>query len=270
MNHDALNEFLKRDLYQILGVSKTATKKDIEDAYQKLKEKYSSDSKEFQEVSYAYNILMKSQRRYNNLRAKLEEENQEKKEASLNEKVQKDSPSSEKYSNETEQQNNQTSQNQLLAELTKIEMSISLLNAKIASLKKSIQVVDVKFGSKAKNLEFQENGKVNVLLSERNRKLREMSAFSKIFNKRRVNKIYEECHTEIRALRKSYRAQKEELENEWQEEKEKAIPQNEIYQKEISLYQLLRKQFEQKRDQINMQLYGAKSPEFEKDAKKAV
>ena len=59
----------KRDYYEILGVSKTASKDDIKSSYRKLAKKYHPDNKEtgdeakFQEVQEAYDILYDDQKR---------------------------------------------------------------------------------------------------------------------------------------------------------------------------------------------------------------
>ena len=59
----------KRDYYEILGVSKTASKDDIKSSYRKLAKKYHPDNKEtgdeakFKEVQEAYDILYDDQKR---------------------------------------------------------------------------------------------------------------------------------------------------------------------------------------------------------------
>ena len=59
----------KRDYYEILGVSKTASKDEIKSAYRKLAKKYHPDNKEtgdeakFKEVQEAYDILFDDQKR---------------------------------------------------------------------------------------------------------------------------------------------------------------------------------------------------------------
>src|SRR5690554_3767648 len=61
----------KRDLYEVLGVSRTASEEEIKKAYRKLAMKYhpdrNPDSKEaeekFKEVKYAYEILSDSDKR---------------------------------------------------------------------------------------------------------------------------------------------------------------------------------------------------------------
>ena len=59
----------KRDFYEVLGVSKTATKDEIKSAYRKLAKKYHPDNKEtgdeakFKEVQEAYDILYDDQKR---------------------------------------------------------------------------------------------------------------------------------------------------------------------------------------------------------------
>ncbi len=57
------NKLAKRDYYEILGVPKTATSKDIKKAYYELAKKYhpdqskSGDKAKFQEVSEAYEVF---------------------------------------------------------------------------------------------------------------------------------------------------------------------------------------------------------------------
>ena len=57
----------KRDYYEILGVSKTASKDEIKSSYRKLAKKYHPDNKEtgdeakFKEVQEAYDVLFDDQ-----------------------------------------------------------------------------------------------------------------------------------------------------------------------------------------------------------------
>lgn len=59
----------KRDLYEVLGINKSATKDDIKTAYRRLAKKYHPDNKEtgneakFKEVQEAYDILFDDQKR---------------------------------------------------------------------------------------------------------------------------------------------------------------------------------------------------------------
>ena len=59
----------KRDYYEVLGVSKTASKDEIKSAYRKLAKKYHPDNKEtgdeakFKEVQEAYDVLFDDQKR---------------------------------------------------------------------------------------------------------------------------------------------------------------------------------------------------------------
>ncbi len=57
----------KKDLYEVLGINKNATKDDIKTAYRRLAKKYHPDNKEtgneakFKEVQEAYDILFDDQ-----------------------------------------------------------------------------------------------------------------------------------------------------------------------------------------------------------------
>ena len=61
----------KRDLYEVLGISKTADEKTIKKAYRKLAKKYHPDSNEgnasaaehFKEVNEAYDVLSDEKKR---------------------------------------------------------------------------------------------------------------------------------------------------------------------------------------------------------------
>ena len=59
----------KRDLYEVLGVSKSASKDEIKSAYRKLAKKYhpdnheTGDAEKFKEVQEAYDILFDDQKR---------------------------------------------------------------------------------------------------------------------------------------------------------------------------------------------------------------
>ena len=59
----------KRDLYEVLGVTKSASKDQIKSAYRKLAKQYHPDNKEtgneakFKEVQEAYDILYDDQKR---------------------------------------------------------------------------------------------------------------------------------------------------------------------------------------------------------------
>ena len=60
----------KRDYYEVLGVSKTATKEEIKSAYRKLAKEYHPDNnkspdaeKKFMEIQEAYDVLKDDQKR---------------------------------------------------------------------------------------------------------------------------------------------------------------------------------------------------------------
>ena len=59
----------KRDLYEVLGVNKSASKDEIKSAYRKLAKKYhpdnheTGDAEKFKEVQEAYDILFDDQKR---------------------------------------------------------------------------------------------------------------------------------------------------------------------------------------------------------------
>lgn len=266
MNANTLNEFLKKDLYKILNITETASKEEIEQAYQNLKREYHPNSVEFQKITYAYNVLTKNRKKYNSFRAKAKQLEQ-----SQNEEEKSDTPKTldnkKKSSSHVQELD---SKKDLLIELKNIERFITIIDNKIESLKKLIQNVNIEFERKRKSLSFQENCETNVLMIEQNRVLQQMSPFSRKFNKRRVKAIDEIYDRQIHTIREYYQMQKKALEQEWQEEQKKAKPQNEKHQREIDFYQSYRKILEQKRDQINIQLYGTFNPEFDKTAKKAV
>ena len=64
---------MAKDLYQILGVSKTATEAEIKSAYRKLARKYHPDlnkddkaaAEKFKEISNAYDIIGNAEKRKN-------------------------------------------------------------------------------------------------------------------------------------------------------------------------------------------------------------
>lgn len=266
MNFNALNEFLKKDLYQILNVSETASREEIEQAYQNLGKKYHPNSVEFQEITYAYDILIKNRKKYDNFKTKMQHSSESPKRETTKKTVEQKVLSSPETAISNPQ--NTVSKSDLLNELKKIECFITIIDGEIEPLKRLIQTVNTKFESRGKDLLFQENCKINMLIIEQNRVLQQINPFFRKFNKRKIKAICEKYDRQIQMIREYYRMQNEALEKELQEEKSNF--ENVSNQKKINLYQSYRKFFEQKRDQINGQLYGTFHSEFDKNNQKVV